>query len=340
MDDDDGENELYGPVPEHGDLLVTWLFGVCLLLLGVERDRLYIEHRQPSNTLADLLSLPSLYLWTIGAIAVYWWFLFALSLVPPFFSPRFSRSCFPFYLFIFFLFNFFLWFSFLFFPGYLQVDLLSCSRYVAAPFCLFSLNVWKQKKTEKKKTLLIQEFCVCRLAPVTCMAVNQMFSHQAKGGRWAEWMGSGRLVSSSTCRHRFAAGTWPTWWVAAIWWASPCCAARFETMQVVKARKIFWNNESPRQRVSLCNSKFIIQRVFWLSAFQLLHIDKRKLTKTSYCIRMMWQPLKLVGGKGGTYSCSFLQSSVSPALILPRFNEASSRVSVCTTRFFAMYWIV
>ncbi|KAK4019215.1 hypothetical protein OUZ56_001241 [Daphnia magna] len=59
--------------------------------------------------------------------------------------------------------------------------------------------------------------------------------------------------------------------------------------------------------------------------------------RTSYCIRMMWQPLKLVGGKGGTYSCSFLQSSVSPALILPRFNEASSRVSVCTTRFFAMY---
>lgn len=102
MDDDDGEKELYGPVPERGDLLVTWLFGVCLLLLGVERDRLYIEHRQPSNTLADLLSLPSLYLWTIGAIAVYWWFLFALSLVPPFFSPRFSRSCFPFYLFIYF----------------------------------------------------------------------------------------------------------------------------------------------------------------------------------------------------------------------------------------------
>lgn len=130
------------------------------------------------------------------------------------------------YLFFYYL-IFFLWFSFLFFPGYLQVDLLSCSRYVAAPFCLFSLNVWKQKKTEKK-TLLIQEFCVCRLAPVTCMAVNQMFSHQAKGGRWAEWMGSGRLVSSSTCRHRFAAGTWPTWWVAAIWWASPCCAARFE----------------------------------------------------------------------------------------------------------------
>lgn len=54
------------------------------------------------------------------------------------------------YLFFFYL-IFFLWFSFLFFPGYLQVDLLSCSRYVAAPFCLFSLNVWKQKKTEKKK---------------------------------------------------------------------------------------------------------------------------------------------------------------------------------------------
>ena len=65
-----------------------------------------------------------------------------------------------------------------------------------------------------------------------------------------------------------------------------------------------------------------------------------KLTKTSYCIRMMWHPLKLVGGNGGTYNCSFLQSSVSPALILPRFSEANSRVSVCTTRFFAMYWIV
>lgn len=112
MDDDDGENELYGPVPERGDLLVTWLFGVCLLLLGVERDRLYIEHRQPSNTLADLLSLPSLYLWTIGAIAVYWWFLFALSLVPLFFPLDFLVHVFLFYLFISFLLFLFgnLWF--------------------------------------------------------------------------------------------------------------------------------------------------------------------------------------------------------------------------------------
>ena len=59
--------------------------------------------------------------------------------------------------------------------------------------------------------------------------VNQKSSHPATGERWAGWMGSGRRVSSARCRRRLAAGTWPTWWAAAVWWVSPCCAARFET---------------------------------------------------------------------------------------------------------------
>jgi len=64
------------------------------------------------------------------------------------------------------------------------------------------------------------------------------------------------------------------------------------------------------------------------------------LTNTSYCIRIMWQPRRLVGGSGGTNSCSDFQSSVSPALIFPRDTAASSRDSVSITLFFVMYWIV
>merc|ERR1712128_240068 len=48
------------------------------------------------------------------------------------------------------------------------------------------------------------------------------------------------------------------------------------------------------------------------------------MKNTSYCIRIMWQPLRLVGGSGGTNSCSDFQSSVSPALIFPRDTAASS----------------
>ena len=61
--------------------------------------------------------------------------------------------------------------------------------------------------------------------------VNQKFSRRAKGGRWAKSMDSGRLVSSSTFRHRSVTGTWPTWWAIAVWWASPYCVAQFETKQ-------------------------------------------------------------------------------------------------------------
>ena len=65
-----------------------------------------------------------------------------------------------------------------------------------------------------------------------------------------------------------------------------------------------------------------------------------RLTKTSYCILMRWQPRKLVGGSGGTNSCSDFQSSVLPTLILPRLTAASSRLSVSITLFLVMYWIV
>ena len=68
-------------------------------------------------------------------------------------------------------------------------------------------------------------------------------------------------------------------------------------------------------------------------------LDSR-LTKTSYCILMRWQPLKLVGGSGGTNSCSDFQSSVLPTLILPLLTAASSLLSVSITLFLVMYWIV
>merc|ERR1719458_2130421 len=34
------------------------------------------------------------------------------------------------------------------------------------------------------------------------------------------------------------------------------------------------------------------------------------MKKTSYCILIIWHPLRLVGGRGGTKSCSDFQSSV------------------------------
>ena len=68
--------------------------------------------------------------------------------------------------------------------------------------------------------------------------------------------------------------------------------------------------------------------------------NKKLLTKTSYWIRMRWQPLRLVGGRGGTNSCSDFQSSVEPAFILPRLIAASSLLSVSMTLFLVMYWIV
>ena len=69
-------------------------------------------------------------------------------------------------------------------------------------------------------------------------------------------------------------------------------------------------------------------------------IDKWILTKTSYWIRIKWQPLRFVGGNGGTNSFSFFQSSVSLYLILPRLMEDSSRVSVSITLLRVMYWMV
>lgn len=67
------------------------------------------------------------------------------------------------------------------------------------------------------------------------VTVNQTSSRPTKGGRWAKWMGSGLRVSSSTFRRRLAAGTWPTWWAAGVWWVFPCCAARFETGMVAES---------------------------------------------------------------------------------------------------------
>merc|ERR1719333_203977 len=55
---------------------------------------------------------------------------------------------------------------------------------------------------------------------------------------------------------------------------------------------------------------------------------------------MRWQPLRLVGGRGGTNSCSDFQSSVEPASILPRLMAASSLLSVSITLFLVMYWMV
>ena len=55
---------------------------------------------------------------------------------------------------------------------------------------------------------------------------------------------------------------------------------------------------------------------------------------------MMWHPLRLVGGRGGTKSFSFFQSSVSVGLILPLLTDDSSRVSVSMILLRVMYWIV
>ena len=83
-----------------------------------------------------------------------------------------------------------------------------------------------------------------------------------------------------------------------------------------------------------------------LNIVKMMNIDVKivehlsELTKTSYCILMRWQPRRLVGGSGGTNSCSDFQSSVLPARILPRLIAASSRDSVSITLFFVMYWIV
>lgn len=55
---------------------------------------------------------------------------------------------------------------------------------------------------------------------------------------------------------------------------------------------------------------------------------------------MRWHPRRFVGGSGGTYSCSFFHSSVSPGRTFPRLREASSRVSDWMTLPLAMYWTV
>lgn len=64
------------------------------------------------------------------------------------------------------------------------------------------------------------------------------------------------------------------------------------------------------------------------------------LTKTSYCILMRWHPLRFVGGRGGTNSFSFFQSSVSCGRILPRLTDESSLVSVSITLLLVTYWMV
>ena len=68
--------------------------------------------------------------------------------------------------------------------------------------------------------------------------------------------------------------------------------------------------------------------------------SRKILTNTSYWILIKWHPRRLVGGKGGTKSFSFFQSSVSLYLILPRLMEDSSLVSVSITLLRVMYWMV
>lgn len=94
--------------------------------------------------------------------------------------------------------------------------------------------------------------------------------------------------------------------------------------------------------VVYCPFHFFHIRQTIISGFLWFYIHHKKvlLTKTSYCILMRWHPRRFVGGRGGTYSCSYFQSSVSLDLILPRLTEDSSLVSVWTTLFLDMYWIV
>ena len=113
-----------------------------------------------------------------------------------------------------------------------------------------------------------------------------------------------------------------------------------------------YENDSPRLAQFNFLRSFCVEiimkapkRVDLRRRVRLGHFRKRldrfiPLTKTSYWIRMTWQPLRLVGGSGGTKSFSFFQSSVELHLILPRLTEDSSRVSVSMILLLVMYWMV